>query len=239
MAVPVQAQSYSDQTVSAFANIFGAGNANTPSPGGYGGGTVAPEFSLTPGSGRILTFSSVTQNISFTPGTTVVPDGLQLNGLPSFGLSTNVLSYQGISGIQLEQGSGFLTGVFLSASAPAGAGPSRLGFTNNGTGGLTATSFASLAPVLNQTFFIGDGLTGNGAGSQQVFYVPDGATRLFLGYADGYAYSGLPGAYYDNAGATKVSFSVSAVPEPETYAMMLAGLGLLGFAARRRASSRT
>ena len=28
--------------------------------------------------------------------------------------------------------------------------------------------------------------------------------------------------------------SVSAVPEPETYAMMLAGLGLLGFAARRR-----
>jgi hypothetical protein len=28
--------------------------------------------------------------------------------------------------------------------------------------------------------------------------------------------------------------TVAAVPEPETYAMMLAGLGLLGFAARRR-----
>ena len=28
--------------------------------------------------------------------------------------------------------------------------------------------------------------------------------------------------------------SVTAVPEPETYAMMLAGLGLLGFSARRR-----
>jgi hypothetical protein len=28
--------------------------------------------------------------------------------------------------------------------------------------------------------------------------------------------------------------SVTAVPEPETYAMMLAGLGLLGFTARRR-----
>ena len=32
------------------------------------------------------------------------------------------------------------------------------------------------------------------------------------------------------------SFHVSVVPEPETYAMMLAGLGLLGFAARRRKS---
>jgi hypothetical protein len=26
----------------------------------------------------------------------------------------------------------------------------------------------------------------------------------------------------------------AAIPEPETYAMLLAGLGLLGFAARRR-----
>jgi hypothetical protein len=28
--------------------------------------------------------------------------------------------------------------------------------------------------------------------------------------------------------------AVTAVPEPETYAMLLAGLGLVGFAARRR-----
>ncbi|TXT22904.1 MAG: hypothetical protein FD134_2361 [Gallionellaceae bacterium] len=33
------------------------------------------------------------------------------------------------------------------------------------------------------------------------------------------------------------STAVSAVPEPETYAMLLAGLGLLGFTARRRARS--
>lgn len=40
----------------------------------------------------------------------------------------------------------------------------------------------------------------------------------------------------DPAGiAARWSLSVSAVPEPETYGMLLAGLGLVGFAARRRA----
>jgi hypothetical protein len=35
-------------------------------------------------------------------------------------------------------------------------------------------------------------------------------------------------------GAYALSVMVTAVPEPESYAMMLAGLGLLGFASRRR-----
>lgn len=35
-------------------------------------------------------------------------------------------------------------------------------------------------------------------------------------------------------GATYVAQNISAVPEPDTYAMLLAGLGMLGFAARRR-----
>ena len=37
-----------------------------------------------------------------------------------------------------------------------------------------------------------------------------------------------------NSGRILVNLEVRAVPEPETYAMMLAGLGLVGFAARRR-----
>lgn len=37
-----------------------------------------------------------------------------------------------------------------------------------------------------------------------------------------------------NGGVYNGAISVTAVPEPETYAMMLAGLGALGFLARRR-----
>jgi hypothetical protein len=42
-----------------------------------------------------------------------------------------------------------------------------------------------------------------------------------------------PGATLQSASGHDYSFAATSVPEPETYAMMLAGLGLLGFAARR------
>jgi hypothetical protein len=42
---------------------------------------------------------------------------------------------------------------------------------------------------------------------------------------------------FDNASDGAESFFVVAVPEPSTWAMLLAGLGMLGFMARRRLSS--
>jgi hypothetical protein len=45
----------------------------------------------------------------------------------------------------------------------------------------------------------------------------------------------LPNA--DTAHPSWGSFHVSVVPEPETYAMMRVGLGLLGFTARSRKSN--
>ncbi len=48
-----------------------------------------------------------------------------------------------------------------------------------------------------------------------------------------FSISGLP---RDFSNYRTYSSNVSAVPEPETYAMMLVGLSLIGFAARRRKS---
>lgn len=53
------------------------------------------------------------------------------------------------------------------------------------------------------------------------------------GLADGNYYLNVSGIATGTAGG-KYDGVLSAVPEPETYAMFLAGLGLMGFIARRR-----
>lgn len=65
-------------------------------------------------------------------------------------------------------------------------------------------------------------------------YAPNTNAAWIFGAGNGTMYvdlKALPGAL---AWAVRPGQSVSAVPEPETYAMLLAGLGLLGFTARRR-----
>lgn len=80
---------------------------------------------------------------------------------------------------------------------------------NIGNTGLTGTVLAPLATVVGSGNIIGSAVVGNWAGATTV----------------------ETGAGFQ---AADVAGFVSAVPEPETYAMLLAGLGLVGFMARRR-----
>src|SRR4028118_577356 len=164
-------------TISADSNIFGAGKTSAPAPGGGTGGQLPPRYNFAAAAGQVLTFSNISGNVSYAP----FPEVSNVSGDGRAPFGTNISSYGGISGIRNDNAIAFLVGVFLNDSEPTGSGPSPLDFTNN-------TSFAELSPQLNQTFFIGDGLTGSGVGNIQRFLVPEQATRLFLGFADGAGY---------------------------------------------------
>ncbi len=199
-------------TVNGLADIYGAGHATAPD------GQLPPSVSFPTGS-TLLTFSGVTGTVSLNGGGNFNdPDGV---GAAVSSSSTSSLN--GISGIT-SPNAGELVGVFENGTEPTNSAPASLNFATSGT------NFTTLSPLLNQTFFIGDGLTGDKTGSIQLFNVPAGATMLYLGIADAGGYNGSPGSYGDNSGSFIAIFNV--VPEPGTYAVMLVGAAML-LAARK------
>jgi hypothetical protein len=109
---------------------------------------------------------------------------------------SSITAVGSISGISSADGGGYLIGVFLADSAPAGSPPGTLDFTGD-------RDFTSLSPALAQTFFIGDGRTATGR--SQRFRVPPGATRLYFGFGDAWSFEGPPGFYADNSGSLEVA----------------------------------
>lgn len=178
------------QTVPGTANIFGAGVAQPPAPAGGGAGTRPPVWRLPSGAARIVRFPSVVGEINPIVGDT------QFNGPGGDHLGpTDVTSWGGISGIVHGKNGMFLVGVFLTDGRPRRPAPPRLDFTGK-------ERFELLAPRLGQTFFVGDG-------KGRSYRVPAKATRLFLGFADGFLYRGKPGWYGNNAGSLDVTVEVT------------------------------
>ena len=99
-------------------------------------------------------------------------------------------------------GQGYLVGVFLAPNGPSGAAPAAKSYPPLNTGGAVAH------PRLDQTFFIGDGLTGDGSGTHQLAMVPRGAAQLVLGINDACNGYGPPACYSDNQGTFTVTYTL-------------------------------
>jgi hypothetical protein len=150
-------------------------------------------------------------------------------------------------------GDGFLTGAYPSFTlSGADDGPGYPSGYNTNFTYYTDTVAASGLLTFNWNYVTDDccgagwdpaGYVINGVNTQltaDVFGPPgtgnaSGTTTVALGAGDffgWYVYS--PDSCCGRGNLSVTDVSVTAVPEPETYALMLAGLGLLGFMARRR-----
>ena len=118
------------------------------------GGTIPKSLLVT--GGATLTLSA-TGSVSLDNGlSTVDPDG---NAVFERVATSSNTGFGSISGITAPL-SGYLVGVFLGPGGPSGTAPAALDFTTG-----SGIAFTSLSPLLDQTFFIGDGLTGSGTGN--------------------------------------------------------------------------
>lgn len=114
------------------------------------------------------------------------------------------------------------------------AGLTKLTQVGNGAFALYSVDLVGMYPGFTEdgvdvTF---TGLKTDGSVLTQSFHVLDGApqTFSFAGFTNLASVSWTNDAMYHQFD----NINVAAVPEPESYAMFLAGLGLMGFIARRR-----
>ena len=202
------AQSFS-LSVDSQATLYAAGQAAMPL---VGGGTLPPAVVLTPGTGRVLSFASVSGSVSYNDvdappaylGQYNGPDGGAVNfedaNWPNNYLTTSgtpgllppsaanapttfymdMASAGGVSGLLLYESDPsarrvmFLSGLFTSGSVPQSPAPASLNFSSSYGSNPLTTSFAQLSPLLNQSFYIGDGLTGTGSGARSRSSYPTG-----------------------------------------------------------------
>jgi len=168
--------------------------------------------------GAVITFSAI-GGFSYTGGDPS-PSADGNSGLVNL-VSYDVTGIAGADGVRYNA----LVGVFLDDDGPiANMPPARFAAGQQDA--------ATISPLLNQIFWIGDGLTGTGTGDVQQFFAPAGATRLYLGATDG-------SGWFNNSGLSEVTITytplaTTTVPEPATWAMMILGFGGAGAAIRRR-----
>lgn len=165
----------------------------------------------------------------------------------STGVGAAIHVDQALSGVIAVAKTGYSVSSAVSASGKAsysfttgaGVAQSQVGASIYG-GYYTGSSFTSQSyegsfsesAQVNSTGQASDGVfTVNAAAGSASNYFSAVGLNTQIGIAAQQSTKGRTDAILT---AVSYNFAVAAVPEPETYAMMIAGLGLVGFAARRR-----
>jgi hypothetical protein len=230
MSVPVFADSIII-TVPGTSDMWLAGMPTGSGASGFASGTPVVDFAgpqspvrvgLPIAPGEIVMFTNVTGAVRHGPEKAFQgPDG-DLD--PNLGLRHHFQGAQnGISDITVPQNS--LLGMFLGTDRPdLNSPPPALDFSTR-----ESQDYLALAPLLQQVFYIGDGLTSGADPLQQQIIVPTGATSLYLGTMDGWEWNNNGGSF-----TLTMETNPDPVPEPGSFILLGTGLGGLAFAYWRR-----
>jgi hypothetical protein len=177
---------------------------------------IATTMVLAAISAQATTFTVDAKNNSSTGGLGL--DTITLSAGQSFSVLASELDLWNAGALpRFSNANGLIGNVFATGSDESGQAVGTLiskSFGNYTQNGFTAAYGQLVGQVGSQYFALGTNTTATttSAGTLKLFYWDSNAS--------------------DNTGS--IAVSITSVPEPETYAMLLAGLGLMGAVARRR-----
>lgn len=194
------------------------------------------EFSAN-NSNAAVTGLYASQGVSFGADNSGIWNGLSLGDPGNWALEgSNGSAFLGNNGINND--GTYTTSIFFSTLA------SNISFDvsrSNGSApgqGLTASAYSGTTLLSSQSVLLG----AVNSWTSLVFGTGSISSMIITGSVAGFSPFGLDNLQFSNTLVSGLDISrieVTAIPEPGTYALMLAGLGLLGFVARRRKSGTT
>jgi hypothetical protein len=214
------------------ATVLGNGDLQlTAGEGGSGAAWLTTALSTSQSFSSTFSFSL--QSLDVFPMADGISFALQSGGTSELGFSGGYVAYGGLNAVGSVVQTWYNNTAGLNTDGNpynTQAAPANLGIANLVLGTETVSYDATLKRLTMSGSLNVDGTTYSINDSVNIDLSATFGPSMYAGF------TGSTGSSWSDQRIT--DFTISPVPEPESYAMLMAGLGLLGFVARRKSKAR-